>query len=353
MNNRYRTAIITSVNKPLIAEWKALWERSEHATVFNSYEWFNAYMHISKNKKYEVHVCYEGEKLVAILPLQLYTVYGISAWGVLCPERHGDTPFLMEEYTKPLSKSFFDSVFANRAVFLQKMDEQAAKVLHSLYPSMLISIMSVNPTISLIGDPFMSASQNMVKQVRKLIKKYEGQIKFTSYHTDLSKHFSDILALQKSTSKAAKSMDIFKNPENKAYYKTLIDHCSQFVWISFLYFDNKPITYEYGLQYKDHYFGEQIAFHNDYKKYSPGKIMVFKLIDMWKNKGLSSIDQGGGISNYKMQFTNSYRILYNAYYSQNAFIMLWWKLVNNARRINQIAFPKKNTNDHKFLFKTI
>ena len=350
---RYTTAIVKKVDKKFIKEWQDLWKKAEHATLYNSYEWFNAVMNIAEKKEYEIHVCHKGNTLVAVLPLQKYKVYGVPVWGILSKERLGDTPFLLEKYDKTLMKHFFGNVFKRGNIFLQKMDNNAAKLLHELFPDMMLSLMSVNPTVYFNPDPLATASQSLITQVNRLMKKYEGKLRFEMHRTHLKEHYKEMLILQKETSKTARSMDIFQEEANKQYYKSLIDHCKKLVRISFLYFENRPIAYEYGLLYKDHYVGEQIAYHNDFKRLSPGKLMVFSLIRTLQKEKVAELDQGGGISEYKTLFTKNYRLLYNCYASQNVFIRLWWKLVNSARRMNQKLFPKKYTRDHEFLFKTL
>ena len=76
-------------------------------------------------------------------------------------------------------------------------------------------------------------------------------------------------------------------------------------------------------------------------------------MDGLNKKGVTIMDQGGGISSYKMSFANDYKLLYNVYFSHNPLTMLSWKMVNRARRIKQVIRPKKYTRDHEFLFKTL
>ena len=111
--------------------------------------------------------------------------------------------------------------------------------------------------------------------------------------------------------------------------------------ISFLFYENEPIVYEYGFLVNNYYVGEQIAYHNDYKKVSPGKIMLYYLLPNLVKQGVTVLDQGGGISDYKSLFSKEYRFLYNIYYSNNAVVMMWWKLINTIRRYKQLMFPKK------------
>jgi|SRR5579885_375751 len=354
MNKEFTTAVITQLDESFIKQWKQLWENAANANIYNSYEWFCTYMEISKNKSYEIHVCYNDGKLVALLPLQHYRCFGIAVYGTLDKEHLGDSAFLLESFDKELLRIFFTDLFKKRkALYLQKIDEKAVTILHEMFPTLFFSLISVNPFIDLRGNPFVSASSTMLSQMKKILRKNEGHIQFTSYNTNLQTHLQTMFALQEESSKKARGMDIFANEDNKHYFQSLTKHCSRFVRINFLYFDSQPVAYEYGFLYKDKYTGEQISYHNGYKKISPGKLIVYFLLDYLAKKDVVFVDQGGGINEYKMQFTSNYRLLYNLYYSDNFLFLFWWKLINHIRRIKQICFPRKHTRDHEFLFKTL
>lgn len=349
----YKTAIIKQIDEKLISEWKQLWEKAENANMFNSYEWFANSLELSENKGYEIYVCYENDTLVALLPLTKYKCFGVEVLGTCNKEHLIDTAFLIEKYDRKLFKHFFEAILKKKNIYLQKVDEKAASLLHSLFPHLFISLMSVNPTIDLTQDPYQFASPSMIAQVQRIIRKNANQLNLVMQSEDLKKHFEIMMQLQKESSKHLHSMDIFTDKENKTYYESLVKNCSKFIRINILYFENKPIAYEFGYKYKNCYVGDQIAFHNDYRKLNPGKTMMYLLFAYLKKIDVKILDMGGGISSYKMSYTKDYRSLFNIYYSENIFIMIWWKMINKVRRVKQILLPKKNTRDHEFLFKTL
>lgn len=349
----YKTIIIKHIDKKLIDEWEALWNKAENANMFNSYEWFSTSLELSKNKEYEIYVCYKNDQLVAVLPLQTYKYFGINVLGTINKEHLIDTAFLMEGYSKDLFKHFFGIILHKKNVYFQKVDSKAVKHLHELFPNLFISLMSVNPVVDLTGDPYKFASPSIIAQVKKIIRKNPDQFEFIMHSKNLEKHFETIMKLQKESSKHARSIDIFTDKENRIYYQKLIKNCNKFVRINILYFNKKPIAYEYGYLYGDYYTGDQISFHIDYRKLSPGKTLMFHLFANLKKSNIRTLDMGGGISDYKMSYAQEYRLLYNICYSKNLLVMFWWKSINKARRMKQILFPERFTRDHEFLFKTI
>lgn len=350
---QYTTKIVTKIDESFIQEWQELWESSENANLFNSYEWFLTCLDTKIVKEYEIHVCYKDGKLVGLIPLQRYQCFGVNVYGSICREYLLDTPFLIENYNKTLIKQLFISVFKRKNIYLQKIDEKAVDILHALFPKLFFSLSSVNPILAIQDDPFENTSESTMNRLKKIIKKNSENLHFFDFSTNLDNHLETMFTLQKKTSKSARSLDIFANKETKAYYRSLTKNCGRFIKINFLYLDTLPIAYEYGFLYKHTYFGSQIAYHNEYKKFVPGKLIIYYLLDSLKNTGVNIVDQGGGISSYKAAFSNGYRTLYNLYYSTNNFIMMWWKVINKTRRVKQMLFPKKYTRDHEFLFKTL
>lgn len=349
----YTIKILRFVDQTFINEWKNLWKNATNANLYNSYEWFVTCLDAKTVKEYEIHACYKKDKLVALLPLQQYKVFGVPVWGTLNKDHLVDTAFLTESYDKDLLKYFFNTIFKERNIYLQKVDKNATDLLHTLYPDLFITLMSVNPIVNLKNDPLENLSSSNRYQLRKLLRINEGKIQFKTYDSDLEKSLETLFALQKKSSKNARSMDIFENESIKKYYQSLTKNCKEFIRINFIYFEKTPIAYEYGCLINQHYAGDQISFLNEYKKISPGKLMMYHLFTDLREKGVSELDMGGGISNYKMSFTKDYRILYNIYYSKNIFVLVWWKTINTMRRIKQMLFPKKFTRDHEFLFRAV
>lgn len=349
----YKIEVLKKIDRKRIDQWKELWKKAENANIYNSYEWFQACIETNTVKEYEVYLCYENEQLSALLPLHAYRCFGVKVLGSFDKDHLVDTPFLMKNYDSKLFKHFFNNIMQNKNIYLQKVDNKSAIMLHKVFPDLFFSLISVNPVVDIKGDPFMHMSNSTKAQVKKIIKRNEATLSFKTYTSQLEEHLETIFKLQNKSSKKARSMDIFENENIKLYYRNLIKYCKQFVCINLLYFENKPIAYEIGCMYKKHYAGDQISYHNDYKKLSPGRLIMFFLLSSLKNKEINELDMGGGISSYKMSVAGDYRLLYNVYYSPNSAVMIWWKLINRVRRMKQILFPKKFTRDHEFLFKTL
>ena len=353
-NMNYKTKIIHNIDKELITQWKDLWNRAENASIFNSYDWFLTCQELGHMKEYELYVCYKDDKLVAILPLSVYRKFGIKVSGVIGKDFLVDTAFLMETYEPELVKQFFSSIFTKRNIYIQKIDQQAVNILKNNFSNLFFSLMSVNPSMNLTGELFESVSKSTVSQIKSIIKKNPDQFSFKIFdrHNNIKEQLQTMFAVDQSSSKKLRSMDTFAEQKNKDFFSTISKN-SDIVRLCFLYYNNLPIAYQFGFLYGNTFCAYQTSYLNEYRKLRPGKTMLFHLIEHLQELNVDILDLGGGISAYKQEFTQDYRLLYDVYHSKNIFVLQWWKLINLIRRKKQLIFPKKFTRDHEFLFKTL
>jgi len=347
----YKITTVTSIDKQFIKEWQDLWKKAQNSTIYNSYEWFMTSLETGQNKEYEILTCYQNSNLVFVLPLQKYKVFGIKVLGTINKDHLVDTAFLAEKYDKRLYKAVFATLL-KKNIYFQKVDEKDVKIIHSLFPSLFFSLISVNPLMDYSNGPYDTVTPSTISQIQRIIKKNPG-LHFEIYSDNLDIHMKTMFRLHDVSSKKVRSMDIFEDKQVKKYYVALTKNFTSTMRICFLYLDETPIAYQYGFMYRDIFAGDQIGYHNDYKKLRPGKTIIYYMADYFYKNNIRVLDQGGGISEYKMEFAKSFRSLYNLYYSPNMFVMFWWKTINKLRRFKQVRFPKKFTRDHEFLFTTL
>lgn len=354
-NEKYQIYIVKKINDTLINQWKELWKKGENANIFNSYEWFLTCLETYNIKDYELHVSYSNEKLVAILALCVYRRFGVKVSSTLCNNFLVDTAFLLEKFDKKLLKYFFSAIIVKRNLYIQKIDNKSAEFLQNLFPDMFFSLISANPYVDISKDNLASISPTTHRQIKRIIKKNPNQFSFKIYGgTDnLSQYLMTMFNLEQNSSKKLRAMDLFSKKENREFFTNLVKNCSPLIKICILYYNNHPLAYQFGFLYNNIFHAYQTSYLFEYAKLRPGKTMLFHLLENLKKNNIDALDLGGGMSMYKLEFTSSYRLLYDLYYSKNIFITLWWKSINLLRRIKQIIFPKKFTRDHEFLFKTL
>lgn len=356
MNNQnYVFKVYKQLDNELIGKWQTLWQKTLNGNFFNSYEFFKACLHSNPLMKYEIYTCFLNEELVAVLPLTVYRSFGIKVAGTLCNEFLIDTAFLIDIYNPKLIRLFFENIIKERSIYIHKIDAESAKILRGLFPDMYFTLTSANPYVDFTSDPLKSISKSTFSQIKRNFKNNLGLFNFKIFtgSDNLKVHFGTMIEIEQKSSKKQKSMDIFSKSHVRTFYYNLIKYCRNFIWICFLYYDNIPVAYNFGFIYKHSNVAYQTSFLSEYFKLRPGKTMLFQMIDYLKNKNINILDLGGGMSNYKLEFTSHYRLLYDMYYSKNKPIIIWWQTIHFVRRIKQIFFHIKNNNDYQYLFKTL
>jgi CelD/BcsL family acetyltransferase involved in cellulose biosynthesis len=351
---KYQFSVIKETDEKFINEWYGLWQKAENSSVFNSYEWFLASKNSCNPNEIEIFTCRCRGKLVALLPVFYTRIFGIKVAKSLGYKFVG-TPFLMEKYETGLFKYFFSEIISRRHLYISKVDQKAAVLLHKIFPGMLYLLISVNPYIDrrLSPDGFISDTSH--KRVRKIVSKYSDKLKYVTYDSkdNLDGYLKIMFDTEQESAKKLRKRDLFSNPDNRRFFANIVKYCSRFVRLNFLYFDDKPIAYTFNFMHKNIFSGYQTSYLQEYRYLYPGKIIITDDLESLKNTPVDIFDFGGGVSNYKQEFTPVYYFLYDLYLSRNNFAIYWWKLIYRIRRLKQLIFPEKYTRDHEFLFKTL
>lgn len=348
---QYKTHIVTNINDTFVKSWIKLWNESENSTIYNSYEWFQAY---SENITFVVYACYEGEELVGVIALTQKNIFKVKCLVPLGYHDVGGTPILLKKYDSRIIESLFYDLL-EKNICITNIDEDLSKVLRNIFSKKLFSLISVNPYLDLSEDFETNMSKSNLKEMKKSIRKNgdDFELKYFSEKDNLNKHLKTMISIENESSKKNKNMDILYKSEVQKSFTKMIKFCNKFVHIAFLYYKKEPIAYQFGFICKNKFTALQTAFLAKYRSLNPGRLMLYLLFQKLKKEKIKIVDLGGGISSYKTSFTPSYYCLYDIYSSNNALVMLWWKAINTARRAKQILFPLKHTRDHEFLFKTI
>ena len=97
----------------------------------------------------------------------------------------------------------------------------------------------------------------------------------------------------------------------KTTYKNI---CSKKASLFVVYNNHNPIAMTLNYHYKSTFSGTLTSFHQDYYRYSLGKLMAIWLVDWCYKNGYTLLDMGWGNQEYKIKFANA---VY--YYSTDVF----------------------------------
>jgi len=337
-----------------INEWKLLWEKSENANVFNSYDWYLTCKASNEKHNYVIYACYKDEKLIGVFPAWKTKKFGVSVISSLNSDFTIGVPILLENLSeKEVLEELIKFISSKNNLYIGKLNESITKHLFLKFPQSLLSLLFASPFVDFSEDPFLTTSSSLIRDMKKTIKKTNG-LRFDSYdvNDDLEKYLDIIFEIDQHSGKVRRSRDIFSKPEMRSFYRNILKHCKKYTVITILSLGEEPIAYTFNLKYKNQFVAYQCSYLQKYNKLSPGKISVYELINALKNENVKMLDFGPGMVPYKLRFSQKYSFRYDFYYSNKKSSMFWWKSINFARRCKQMILPERNSRDHEFLFRT-
>src|SRR5690606_12247254 len=111
------------------------------------------------------------------------------------------------------------------------------------------------------------------------IRGIEEQFRMVSFDGTDAKGLELVFAIDKESSKEKKGYSVFKDRSIKNFYKKLSKQLGDTFLVNVLYYKDKPIAYYIGFIMKGTYYWSQNAYILEYGQYSPGKVLLVKLID--------------------------------------------------------------------------
>ncbi len=349
--NKLETKIITKIDKEFLLAWYKLWRESNYAHFFNTPEWFIACLETEKISDYKIFACYKGGNLCALYPVAVSLKFGVKVLSSPTKKFSEKSTLLVKDYDPKVVWAIFDAITKNANVYLHELEDKVVSLLLEENPKILASVSSINPYINVKTDSFRFLSKKQKSKVVNKVKKNLPNLSYVQHRDNLTKYLAVIFDIEAKSYKKLKKKDIFSDSKARSLYKNIVKYASKYVSIDIVYYNNKPVVYSFGFIYKNTY----LAFHTAYlasaRHLSPGKILLYFLLNNLRERNFELFDFARGHNILKKEFTPYYHLQYDLYYSRNYLIRAWWNLINFARRIKAIISLSPNSKDGDFLFK--
>jgi hypothetical protein len=85
------------------------------------------------------------------------------------------------------------------------------------------------------------------------------------------------------------------------------------IYLSLLKFENQELSYNFGIFYKNYFYYLIPAYIDFFKKISPGKLLLNKILDWCFKNNITALDFGQGEEEYKKRLAVKYN--YIGYYN--------------------------------------
>ena len=121
---------------------------------------------------------------------------------------------------------------------------------------------------------------------------------------DINKVINFIIVNKSKQYKRTNAWNLFNVDIHRDLFELCNFNLKENIDISYLSLNNEIIAAQSGYKYKKRYYYLFPVYKNEYRKFSPGKILLQKLIIEYKSKLFDCFDLTIGSENYKMNFSN-------------------------------------------------
>jgi CelD/BcsL family acetyltransferase involved in cellulose biosynthesis len=305
-------------------EWKRLWDESSRPEIFNSFDYVSAWWSIH-GPSYGVFtpVVYDGARVVAILPLVMHH-------GVLHFFCFTDADFFDVLCEKGVEQQALSLIFSGlrrqraqwRWAVLDNVPQDSTLLRSGAWVrgSGIRSVarpINICPTLDLREgrdesfERLIGGKRN--RQEERRLQRF-GDISFT--HLESRDQVRGALAgfFQQHTDRWAVEgvRGRFTNEASRKFYAAMVERLdpARELRFSVLRAGGKDMAYHLGFESHGRMLFFKPTFDVDYWEFSPGKVLLQKLLQYAKDTGLEEFDFSIGDEDYKKKFANDLRTNY-------------------------------------------
>jgi len=330
-----------NLDDPILKEnWIKLYNKGANYNL--SFVWCNTWLkHFKKtNQDIFIFTIWNDEKLVFLAPLyksknNLYLI--------------GSNPDLFDSFgllyeNEKYIKQFYDFIFKNNYNIdfrYLDADSMIAKVLIKYFYQNNITydskIIDTKPKTEFDSFKIKTKENSDIKRCKnRAIKSYRSELGFKFSIKKDDKTFSEFIQIHKERWHGGPFQDI----EN---FDLFIKDISQtdLVILSKLYIKNKTVAYHFTYMDSNSILNSAIpSYSNEYNAISPGKVLLFEILEYCKNNNYKVFDFGRGAEEYKYWFSNESSILFHIKTYSNSNILIKLKNLSNRifNKLNRIFY---------------
>jgi CelD/BcsL family acetyltransferase involved in cellulose biosynthesis len=305
------------IYKDIDLELQNIWlefERKSHNHCFQSYTWIINLINFSKKKNIffilQIILVKKDNNVAAILPFWIINRFGLKVLQWIGNE--------FSDYNGPIISNDFNykkNEFLSDFDLIKKKLEKFDVIYFERQPSNLSQL--ENPFFFHLKNTNVSKTYFIVTTDKFHNKEFIKK-KFLFFHSknifDYKKYINMILDLK--IIQLNKNFLLKKNNDyQKLFYNKLcnIESDNLKIYTSVLKFENQELSYNFGILYKNYFYYLIPAYRDFLKKISPGKLLLYKILDWCYENAINTLDFGQGEEEYKKKITDKYN--YIGYYN--------------------------------------
>ena len=314
--NKFEIKIYNSLSEELNKNWQDFEKKSFHH-IFQKFKWQKLWLEKQQEYKYNITnytiLIYENKKLIMILPLNIRSCYSIKilSWSGF-PFSDYNIPLLIKD--KEISKDDFNKIWKILLEYLQScdciiLDNQPENIFNQKNPFYYFLENEINNEYFGIKlNKQFELKKNEIDNIKYQSNRLQklGKLEFKIAKDQIEKKkILDFIILHKSKQYInTKAWNLFKIKFNKDFFLFSNFILKENSYITYMQVNDEIIAAHSGYIYQNKCYYLFPVYNKDYNKYSPGKILLKKIIDDSKLKSLEYFDLTIGSENYKKNYSN-------------------------------------------------
>lgn len=331
-----KVIVFNDFSEELQYYWKSLERFNSDLYVFQSFDWnFYWYNKIGKYTNVIIHIVViidKDEKPIMLIPLSLKRYFVISVLSFLGDRQHDYNNILFFQSDNSVGPSFNDLWnFAFRYfpkfdfLYLNKIPCNSFYVRSNIITNSLFTHESNKAHFTMLPSDFETLVQSkkrkkikadIHRQIRRLSEL--GKLTFeiiddAATCTDLMKFLIEQKRERFKSTSVPDSLD--KEYLREFYYDIFHDDPLKYkCHFSILKLDNEVLAYHWGITDNNVFYYLMPTFNSNYSNYSPGKILIYKLLSWSIENNFKIFDFTIGSEEYKNDWADNYMIIYEYTY---------------------------------------
>ncbi len=329
-----KSLVLNSYTDQIIADWKNLWEMSPAANMVNSPEWFLSAQKAFGERKASIVLVYEGDqnKLLAIAAFVREKVFGIPVWTTPGREFADKNSILVDFKNQDIMRLLFGEIAKLGPVYLVEYEKKQLEEIKKYTKNVTAWKNDVNPYIDFSKGKYGDFPNRRRNNLISRLESGEIECKLETTTAENSREaIEKCFTIDTISAKQAHGKGIFYRQDARVFYRSLVEMSPSYVPISLLYFGDKPVSYLLGFKVREVYQAAQKAFVRGYEYYNPGKLLMVKLIDHYREEENVKIELGRGYDRFKRDFAHDFVELHNLIIANNPAIRLYFSSFARTR----------------------
>src|SRR5260221_10432785 len=149
---KMKTEIYKTLDKQVLKDWQALWEKSPNANYSNSPQWLLSAIDTFGYKDYAIIAVYEDEKLISAGALIKEKRYGLDFYTIAPGDFVCGVPFLIELSNAEVVLEFRKKLVTLGNILLSNIPEEFIEAFGENYSPMQSSLQTVNYFFRIVKD---------------------------------------------------------------------------------------------------------------------------------------------------------------------------------------------------------